>query len=138
MESRMYGPIPSTWAGGTMSLLRIVSGLAFMLHGTQKIFGFPGDGSGVELMSIFGLAGVLELVGGPLIALGLFTRPTAFILAGEMAIAYLWRHLPNSIWPSENGGELALLFCFIFLFFAAAGPGTWAIDKPHALPPRSH
>jgi putative oxidoreductase len=135
----MNGPLPSTWSGPLMSVLRIVTGLLFMMHGTQKLFAWPG-GEGampVEMMSIYGVAGVLESVGGALLVLGLFTRPVAFVLAGEMAVTFFMFHIGRSIFPLLNGGEPVVLFCFIFLFLAAAGPGTWALDKPHAGPPRS-
>lgn len=135
----MNGPLRSTWSGPLMSLLRIVSALLLVMHGTQKLFGWPGDATQtpVELMSIWGVAGVLEIVGGTLLVLGLFTRPVAFILAGEMAVAYFYIHIKMSVFPLLNGGEPVVLFCFLFLFFAAAGPGTWALDKPHAGPPRA-
>lgn len=112
----------------TLTLLRIVTGLLFWQHGAQKLFGWL-DGSGpVELISLMGLAGVLEFFGGILILAGLFTRPLAFVLAGEMAVAYLMAHLPQGFWPVENGGEPAVLFAFIFLFLAARGPGAFSLD----------
>jgi putative oxidoreductase len=112
------------------SLLRIVAAFLFIAHGTQKLFAFPLDQPrpAVELMSQMGLAGVLEVVGGSLLLLGLVTRPVAFILAGEMAVAYFLAHAPRSFWPVLNGGEPAVLFCFIFLYIAAAGPGPWSLD----------
>jgi putative oxidoreductase len=111
-------------------MLRIVAAPLFIAHGTQKLFAFPvaEPRPVVELMSQMGLAGVLEVVGGSLLLLGLFTRPVAFILAGEMAVAYSLAHAPRSFWPILNGGEPAVLFCFIFLYFAAAGPGPWSLD----------
>ena len=112
-------------------ILRIVAGLLFMQHGAQKLFGMLG-GTQVELMSLVGLAGVLEFFGGLLVAVGLFTRIVAFILSGEMAAAYFMAHLPQGFWPIENGGELSALFCFVFLFFAAAGPGRFSIDGARA------
>ena len=102
-----------------------------MLHGTQKLFKFPaGDAPALalELMSQRGLAGVLEVFGGALIVLGLFTRPVAFVLAGQMAVAYFQFHLARSFWPIKNGGEPAVLFCFIFLYFAIAGAGAASLD----------
>jgi putative oxidoreductase len=112
------------------SVLRIMSAFVFFLHGTQKLFGFP---SGTPLpstmwMSLLGAAGILEVVGGALMALGLFTRPVAFILSGEMAVAYFRQHAPRGFWPILNGGELAILFCFLWLFFSATGPGPISLD----------
>lgn len=112
-----------------LSLLRIVSGLMFMQHGAQKIFGFPAPARGpFELMSQMGIGGVLELVGGALIVLGLFTRPVAFILSGMMAVAYFQFHAPSSLYPLVNQGELAALYCWVFLYLAFAGPGPWSLD----------
>ena len=115
-----------------LSVLRIVTGLLFLLHGGQKLlgwFGGPGGNGGtVELMSRYGVAGVLELVGGTLILLGLFTRVVAFVLSGEMAFAYFLAHLPRGFWPLENGGENVVLFCFVFLYLSAAGAGPWSLD----------
>ena len=120
-------------AGGiTHALLRMVAGLLFMLHGGQKLFGWfggpGGDGGTVELASLMGLAGILELAGGALIIVGLFTRPVAFVLSGEMAVAYFMAHFPNGFWPIENRGEPAALFAFIFLFFAFNGAGPLSAD----------
>ena len=112
-----------------LSALRIVTGLLFLQHGTTKLLGFPHtDFSGIPITSVFGIAGVLELVGGALIVLGLFTRPVAFILAGEMAIAYFMAHAPSNFFPIINQGELAVLFCFTFLYLSAAGGGPWSAD----------
>lgn len=110
------------------ALLRIVAGLAFAQHGAQKLFGLLG-GTAVELTSQRGLAGVIEFVGGFLIAIGLFTSPVAFIASGQMAVAFFQAHLPRGFWPIMNGGELAVLYCFIFLYFAAVGPGKLSIDS---------
>jgi putative oxidoreductase len=112
------------------SVLRIVAAASFMTHGTQKLFGIPGSGSGrtVQLLSQFGAAGVLEFAGGCLMLIGLFSRPVAFILAGEMAWAYFQAHAPRSLWPLLNGGEVAMLYCFLWLYFAAAGPGPLSVD----------
>ena len=123
----------TTFQDLTWTLLRIVVGLAFMTHGLPKLFGwlggFGGSGEAAELMSRFGVAGVLETFGGLLIVLGLFTRPVAFILAGQMAVAYFWIHVPGSgIWWWGNNGELAMLFSFIFLFFSAWGAGPHSLD----------
>ncbi|MFT3986709.1 DoxX family protein [Aestuariivirga sp.] len=123
--------IPATWSGPLMSLLRIMTGLLFIAHGTAKFFGWPAVEmfkGGVPLMSLMGLAGVLEIVGGLLIAVGLFTRIAAFVLAGFMAVAYFMAHAPNSFYPIQNGGELAIMFCFVFLYFSAAGAGPWSLD----------
>jgi putative oxidoreductase len=110
-----------------LGLLRIFAGFAFFPHGAQKLFGWF-DGRTADLFSVLGLAGVLEFFGGLAILLGLFTRPVAFVLAGEMAVAFLWRHLPRAFWPILNRGELAVLYCFIFLYLATAGPGRWSLD----------
>lgn len=107
--------------------LRIVAGFLFMFHGLQKLFGMYG-GTAVPLASQFGLAGVIELVGGVLIALGLFTWLVAFICSGEMAVAYFQAHQPQGTWPIENGGELAALYAFLFLFIATRGGGPYSLD----------
>ena len=107
----------------------VVAALLFMQHGAQKLFGFPGGGHTVELMSLMGLAGVLEFFGGLLVLLGLFTRPVAFILSGEMAFAYFIVHAHANFWPVINGGDLAVLFCFTFLYLSAAGGGTVSLDR---------
>jgi len=113
------------------SVLRIMAGFMFMLSGTTKLFAFPSaghHGGTVELFSQMGLAGVLETFGGFLLMIGLFTRPVAFLVAGEMAVAYFQAHLPRSFWPTVNGGVTAALYCFIWLYFSAAGAGPWSID----------
>jgi putative oxidoreductase len=112
------------------SVLRIVAAFLFIAHGTQKLFAFPvsGPGSGFALMSLMGAAGIFETVGGVLMLVGLFTSPVAFVLAGEMAVAYFLQHAPGGPWPILNGGELAVLYCFTWLFFCAAGPGPWSLD----------
>ena len=117
----------------TWAILRIVTGLAFMTHGLPKLFGwlggFGGPGEAAELMSRFGVAGVLETFGGLLIVIGLLTRPVAFLLAGQMAVAYFWIHSGFSDpWWWTNGGEKAMLFSFIFLFFSAWGAGPFSVD----------
>ena len=126
------GQTASAWAPRILSVLRIITGLLFLEHGTMKFFNFPPSemfASGpVPLFSIYGLAGALELVGGALIALGLLTRPVAFILSGEMAFAYFMGHAPSGFSPANNGGEPAILFCFIFLYFAASGAGPISVD----------
>ena len=119
------------WEPYLRSLLRIVAGYTFSLHGYQKFFGMFGGlgGNKAELMSQMGLAGVLETFGGALIILGLFTRPTAFVLSGQMAVAYFLVHMPTSFaFPILNGGEITVLYCFFFLWLASTGPGAWSID----------
>jgi len=110
-----------------LSALRVAAALIFLMHGTQKVLGFPGGGR-MPLTSLLGIAGVIELVGGILMVPGLFTRPVAFVLAGEMAVAYFRAHMPRGTWPILNGGELAVLFCFTWLYFSAAGPGPLSLD----------
>jgi len=112
--------------------LRVVTGFLFFQHGYPKLFGgLPGSGEAegaAEFLSVIWVSGVLEVVGGLLILVGLFTRPVAFILAGEMAVAYFWRHAPQGFWPGSNRGELAALYCFVFLHLVAAGAGPWSAD----------
>jgi putative oxidoreductase len=113
-----------------LSLLRFVTGLAFVEHGTQKLFNFPPSDHGtVAILSLIGVAGLLEFILGALVAAGLFTRLAAFILSGEMAVAYFMAHFPESFFPTLNGGDAAILFCFIFLYLAFAGGGAIALDK---------
>jgi putative oxidoreductase len=112
-----------------LSALRLVAGLEFLQHGTTKLLGFPHtDFSGIPVTSLFGIAGVFELIGGALLAIGLFTRPVAFILSGMMAAAYFLVHAPSSFFPILNDGELAVLYCFTFLYLSAAGGGPWSAD----------
>lgn len=111
-----------------LSLLRIMTGLLFLAHGTQKLLGFPAAEWSPPFLSIFWFAGVLELVGGILIILGLFTRPTAFILSGLMAFAYFIGHAGESFFPVNNGGDAAILYCFIFLYLVFAGAGSISLD----------
>jgi len=120
----------AAWAPRLLSVLRIVVALLFMTHGIAKHFKYPPIPAFAKLepLSLIGFAGGLELVGGALLILGLFTRPVAFILSGEMAFAYWMAHAPRGFHPLVNGGEGAILFCFIFLFLAAAGPGAWSAD----------
>lgn len=122
------------WAPRLLSVMRVVAALLFLQHGTAKLFGFPHVAmfDDLRLASLLGIAGVLELAGGVLLALGLFTRPVAFVLAGEMAFAYFLAHAPRGFFPILNGGELAALYCFVFLFLAAAGPGPWSVDARRA------
>jgi putative oxidoreductase len=120
------------WAPQALAALRIITALAFLQHGTGKLLGFPDLGFQPELFSLLGLSGVIELVGGILLLLGLFTRPVAFLVAGEMAVAYFMAHAPKSFFPVVNQGELAILYCFIFLFLFFAGPGAWSLDGKRA------
>ncbi len=126
----MRGPLPESWTPYLRSVLRIIVGFLFMAHGTQKLFAFPvaEPRDPVALVSLMGLAGVLEAFGGLLILLGLLTRPVAFLLAGEMAVAYFRAHAPQGFWPILNRGELAVLYCFTFLYLAAVGGGPWSLD----------
>jgi putative oxidoreductase len=113
-----------------LSALRIVAAFLFIAHGTSKLFGFP-PGAPRPPLVVFSLlfaAGLIETMGGALMLIGLFTRPVAFVLSGEMAVAYFRQHAPGGSWPILNGGELAVLYCFIWLLFVAAGPGPWSID----------
>jgi putative oxidoreductase len=119
------------WAPYLLSILRIMTGFLFAQHGAQKLFGFmaaPGS-STPPLLSLLGLAGILEFFGGLLLLVGLFTRPVAFILSGQMAVAYFMAHAPKGFWTIQNKGEMAVLYCFIFLYLAAAGGGPWSIDR---------
>jgi putative oxidoreductase len=119
----------SRWQSQLLALLRIVTGLLFLEHGTQKFFAFPvpfpmpGPLPPMEVA-----AGVIEIAAGVLVTLGLFTRIAAFVASGEMAVGYFMYHFPKSFWPAANMGEAAILYCFIFLYLAAAGPGAWSID----------
>src|ERR1035437_3371823 len=114
------------WSPRLLSVLRIATGLLFLQHGSAKLLGFPHVAmfDGLQLFSLMGLAGILELGGSLLIILGLFTRPVAFLLSGEMAVAYFMAHAPNGFLPIVNQGELAVLFCFVFLYLCVVGPGA--------------
>jgi len=120
----------SGWAPYTLSLLQIAAGLVFFQHGIEKLFGFGGARVEQDLMTVRGIGGLLETFGGPLIAMGLFTRVTAFILSGEMAVAYFRSWAPRGFWPSFSGPgmEASILFCYLFLFFFASGAGPWSLD----------
>lgn len=121
----------SRWSSRMLSILRIVAAFVFMQHGAQKLFGFlasPQEAT-PPLLSLLGLAGVLEFFGGLLLLFGLFTRPVAFILSGEMAVAYFKVHAPKGFWPLKNGGDLAVIFCFVFLYLVLAGGGAWCLDR---------
>ena len=119
-----------TWSPRMLGVLRIVTGLLFLEHGSAKLLGVPHIAmfDGLQPLSLIGVAGILELVGGLLIALGLFTRPAAFILSGEMAVGYFMAHAPHGFLPILNEGELAVLYCFVFLYLCVVGPGAFSID----------
>ena len=120
----------AAWAPRLLSVLRIMAGLLFLQHGTAKLLKIPVIPmfANLSLTSPPGIAGILELVGGVLMILGLFTRSTAFVLSGLMAVAYFMVHAPQSFYPATNGGEAALLYCFLFFYFVFAGPGPWSVD----------
>ncbi len=129
----MNGFFMSRFEDAVLALLRVAAGVMFMQHGAQKLFGVFGGfggtpGATAPLASMMGLAGVLEFFGGLLIVFGLFTRPVAFILSGQMAAAYFMAHLPNGFWPIQNQGELAALYCFVFLYLSARGGGRYGVD----------
>ena len=119
--------IPEGWAPSLLSVLRIAVALAFMEHGTAKLFGFPAFGGPPDALTL--PLGILETGGGALLVLGMFTRPVAFILSGQMAVAYFMFHAPGGFFPLVNHGEGAMLYCFIFLSLAAAGGGAWSVDR---------
>jgi putative oxidoreductase len=122
--------IDNWWTARAHAALRIMSGLLFLEHGAMKLFGFPpSPNPGPALLSMLGGQGVLELAGGLLLILGLLARPVALILCGDMAAAYFIEHLPRSFFPALNGGDAAILFCFIFLYLAVAGAGAWSVDE---------
>jgi putative oxidoreductase len=118
------------WAPYVLSLLRMVTGFLFFQHGMQKLFAYPmaPPGGRPPLASLYGAAGILEFFGGILIMLGLFTRPVAFILSGQMAVAYFTVHAPKGFWPTENEGEVAVFYCFAFLYFVGVGGGPLSLD----------
>ena len=119
----------STWAPQALALLRIVAGLLFLEHGTAKLSGFPSSPNpGPTFMTLLWFQGVIELIGGPLLTLGLLARPVAFVLAGDMAVAYFMAHFPKSVFPIQNGGDAAILYCFTFFYLFFAGPGCWSLD----------
>jgi putative oxidoreductase len=127
----IFDPAQPVWTNRVLGLVRIVTGLVFISYGTMKLFNYPPLPSGIPpipLMSEAGIGGLIETVGGILIVLGLFTRPVAFILSGEMAVAYFQFAFPLSFWPSSNNGSPAILYCFLFFYFVFAGAGAWSLD----------
>jgi putative oxidoreductase len=126
-----------TWSPRVLSILRIIAALLFMEHGLMKLFHFPAAQPGAPdpLPTMLMAAALIEVVGGGLLTLGLFTRAAALICSGEMAAAYFMAHAPKGFWPALNGGEGAVLFCFVFLYFAFAGPGEWSIDALRGVAP---
>jgi putative oxidoreductase len=119
------------WQPQLLSVLRIVTGLLFLEHGMAKLLHFPHVAmfDDLKIVSFLGLAGIIELVGGALVTIGLFTRYAAFIMSGEMAVGYFLFHARQGMFPVLNGGDAAILFCFVFLYIAAAGPGPWSVDR---------
>lgn len=127
----IFEPASGEWPGRLLSVFRIVAAAVFISFGTMKLFGFPPMPAGapaITFLSEAWFAGVLETIGGPLILLGWFTRPVAFVLAGEMAVAYFQYAFPLSFWPTSNFGVPAIMYCFFFLYLVAAGPGVWSVD----------
>jgi putative oxidoreductase len=120
--------LATVWAPRVLSILRIVAALIFLEHGTQKLLGFPPHPNPPGAMTLSWYAAIIEIIGGPLLLLGLWTRPVAFILSGEMAFAYWLSHAPRNIYPVLNGGDAAILYCFVFLYLAFAGGGPWSVD----------
>lgn len=119
----------AVWSPRVLSIMRMVTAFLFMQHGGQKIFGYPApQRSELDLFSLTGVAGTLELFGGFLVLIGLFTQPAAFVLSGLMAFAYFIAHAPRDFWPILNGGELAVMYSFVFLYLAVAGGGVWSLD----------
>src|SRR5882724_855359 len=130
IEAASMDNFTQTWSPRVLSVLRIVTALMFLQHGTAKFFGFPHVAAfdNLQFMSLLGAAGVLEIGGGLLLLIGLFTRPVAFILSGFTAVAYFMAHAGKGFYPLLNGGELAALYCFVFLYFTFAGAGPWSAD----------
>ena len=126
------GVFAALWAPRLLSVLRIVAAFMFILSGTMKLFAFPAgvppEGGTVPLLSQLGVGAMLEVVGGSLLLVGLFTRCVAFVLSGMMAVAYFQFHFPNGVWPTTNGGMPAVLYCFVWLYLSAAGGGEWSLD----------
>ncbi len=118
----------SAWAPQWLSVVRIMSALLFLEHGTQKLFNFPPEAEPMQLSGLFLVQGLIEVIGGILLAIGFFTRPVAFVLSGNMAVAYFMAHAPQNFYPIFNQGDAAILFSFIFLYFFFAGGGAWSVD----------
>jgi putative oxidoreductase len=123
-----FKTIDPVWTARLLSILRIAAALLYFEHGTQKLLGFPPSEREVAILSLSGISGILELFGGALLIVGLFTRPVAFLLSGHMAFAYWIAHAPQSFFPALNGGDAAIMFCFVFLYIAFAGPGVLSLD----------
>ncbi len=130
--------LASKWGPRVLSVLRIIAGFLILQHGLQKVFGVllppapvgaPQEHGSFQLFSLVGISGILELVGGALLLVGLFTRPVAFIMSGLMAVAYFMAHAPGGFWPILNRGELAVIYCFVYLYFSVAGGGEWSLDR---------
>src|SRR5215467_1379660 len=134
MEAASMDKFCQTWSPRLLSVLRIIIALLLLEHGTAKFFSVPHVAAfdDLQVVSLLGAAGVLELGGGALMLIGLFTRPVAFILSGFTAVAYFLAHAPHGFYPVLNQGELAVLFCFVFLYFAVAGGGAWSVDAARA------
>ena len=131
-RASIFGPSSPAWNGRMLAVFRIVAGLVFLSAGTMKLFGFPASPvpmPPLDLTSEMGVAGILETVGGLAIVLGLLTRPVAFVLSGEMAVAYFQFHAPQSFFPTSNNGVPAVLYCFLFLYLSVAGAGAWSVDS---------
>jgi putative oxidoreductase len=126
----IMGETLAAWAPRALSVLRIIAGLMIIEHGMGKLLGFPAlpAYANIQPLSLLGAAGFIELIGGALLILGLFTRPAAFILSGEMAVAYFMAHAPKGFYPLVNGGTLAIMYCFVFLYLSTAGAGPWSVD----------
>jgi putative oxidoreductase len=128
-ERKIMNDRLSAYAPQALAVLRIVTALLFFLHGTQKLLGFPAAAWAPEAFSLPWIAGVIEIIASILIAVGFFTRPAAFIASGTMAFAYWLMHAPGDLFPTNNAGDAAILFCFVFLYLVFAGPGAWSVNK---------
>jgi putative oxidoreductase len=135
MPKMLSDSFRAEWSPRLLSVTRIIAGLMFMQHGLTKYFGFPvATPAGFQAASMVGAAGVIEIVTGALIAAGLFARLAAFLASGEMAIGYFMFHFPKGFFPQANGGELAIFYCFFFLYLALQGPGPWSVDAARSRP----